>query len=224
MNHNARAQAPPRLGPPPGAYNGASSISQYSPIIKPATLQKGPMPYKRGPPPPLQTSNNSNGQRMKSPLSASPAGTPLTEENLRIARLGNSSRLGRTAPEPSPSSTSPKLPPPATRSQLIPRDSPGGIPDNFYPGGFLSHSRDVSKTRHAPDRASIVSDPDEYEDIAAKSDVSSLNEFERFDFGPEARNRRGSGAAASMNYFAAQHSPADGGRSPFGNGTTYERW
>ncbi|KAK4940529.1 hypothetical protein LTR10_019403 [Elasticomyces elasticus] len=225
MHHNARAQAPPRLGPPPGAYNGASSISQYSPIVKATpTVQRGPGPYKRGPPPPLQTSNNSYGQRMRSPQSASPAGTPLTEENLRIARLGNSSRLGRTAPEPSPSSTSPKLPPPATRSQLIPRDSPGGIPDNFYPGGFLSHSREVSKTRHAADRASIVSDPEEYEDIAAKSDVSSLNEFERFDFGPEARNRGGSGAAASMNYFAAHNSPAGSGGSPFGNGTTYERW
>ncbi|KAI1613798.1 hypothetical protein EDD36DRAFT_207871 [Exophiala viscosa] len=225
MNHNARAQAPPRLGPAPGAYNGASSISQYSPIVKATTtLHKGPGPYKRVIPPPLQTSNNSNAQRMKSPKSASPASTPLTEENLRIARLGSSSRLGRTAPEPSPSSTSPKLPPPATRSQLIPRESPGGIPDNFYPGGFLSHSREVSKTRHAENRASMVSDPDEYEDIAAKSDVSSLNEFERFDFGPEAGNRGGSGAPASINYFAAHNNPAGSGGSPFGNGTTYERW
>lgn len=225
MSHNARAQAPPRLGPPPGAYNGASSISQYSPIVKetPNGL-RGPGPYKRGPPPPLKTSNTPNSQRIKSPQSASPGGNSLTEENLRIARLGNSSRLAHTATEPSPSSTSPKLPPPATRSQLIPREGPTAIPDNFFAGGFLTHSREVSASRHASARASIVSDPDEYEDIAAKSDVSSLNEFERFDFGPEAHKTGGSAAGASLNYFATQNSPAGGGGSPFGDGATYERW
>ncbi|KIW21291.1 hypothetical protein PV08_01871 [Exophiala spinifera] len=226
MNHNTRAQAPARLAaaPPTGAYNGASSISQYSPIVKDSPGPARPPPTtKRGPPPPLKTDLASR-RADRSPNSASPGA--LTEENMRIARLANSSRLGYTPAEPSPS---PKLPPPATRSQLIPRESPKDKPENYFGGsvvGSLPQSRQVSTSYHS-DRASIVSDPDEYEDIDAKSDVSSLNEFERFDFGPTAGGSRGGGSAAghSLNYFAAQNSPSAGRGSPFGdNDTTYERW
>ena len=42
------------------------------------------------------------------------------------------------------------------------------------------------------DKASVVSDLEAYEDIDAKSDVSSLNEFERFDFDSRAGSQRGS--------------------------------
>ncbi|KAK5329728.1 hypothetical protein LTR93_001315 [Exophiala xenobiotica] len=254
MNHNTRAQAPPRLAaPPPGAYNGASSISRYSPIVKEmpgsAPVSKASsVSGKRGPPPPLQTSNHAGrrqgqGTGTKSAHSHSDSPSPgLTEENMRIARLANSSRLGysTTPAEPSPS---PKLPPPATRSQLIPRESPKGKPENYFGGSTTSETEPQSPElpimsmsmtsrshRAASDRASIVSDPDEYEDIDAKSDISSLNEFERFDFGPAATARGGSsqgGSAAgqSLNYFASHNSPAGGRGSPFGNDTTtYERW
>lgn len=69
----------------------------------------------------------------------------------------------------------------------------------------------------------MISDADEYEDIDAKSDVSSLNEFERFDFSEAANSRTGSAAGNSLNFFAAQNSPASGRGSPFGN-LTHERW
>jgi hypothetical protein len=69
-----------------------------------------------------------------------------------------------------------------------------------------------------------VSDGDEYEDIAAKSDVSSLNEFERFDFGDGIASGRGSPAAPSLTYFAAQNSPASPRGSALGTHTTLERW
>lgn len=215
MNQHNRAQAPSRLEAP-GAYNGASSISQYSPIVKdaPVTALSGPT-NKRQPPPPLTTMNLN--QSRKAPSSASPNG--LSEENLRIARLATSSRLGHSPAEPSPS---PKLPPPATRSQLIPRDGPQYVLDDYYTG---QDSSNASRRQGAlSKRSSIVSDADDYEDIDAKSDVSSLNEFERFDFGEDAGSRSGSAAGASLNYFAAQNSPASGRGSPFGNVVPHERW
>ncbi|KEF63820.1 uncharacterized protein A1O9_01798 [Exophiala aquamarina CBS 119918] len=215
MSHNTRAQAPSRLEAP-GAYNGNSSISQYSPIVKdtPTTSTPVSSSNKRGPPPPLQTSNFAS----KSSKSGSPTG--LTEENLRIARFANSSRLGYSAGEPSPS---PKLPPPATRSQLIPRESAKESHERFFAGSG-SDSRTTSQHRQeSTKRASMVSDADEYEDIDAKSDVSSLNEFERFDFTDAAGSRTGSAAGHSLNYFAAQNSPASGRGSPFGN-VVHERW
>lgn len=217
MGHNTRAQAPPRIEAP-GAYNGNSSISQYSPIVKDTPTSATPLSSnsnKRGPPPPLNTSNFASS---KSPNSGSPTG--LTEENMRIARLANSSRLGYSAGEPSPS---PKLPPPATRSQLIPRESHKEAHDRFF-AGSRTHSRDNSRQqRHSSKRESMISDADEYEDIDAKSDVSSLNEFERFDFSEAANSRTGSAAGNSLNFFAAQNSPASGRGSPFGN-LTHERW
>ncbi|KIX01393.1 uncharacterized protein Z518_09119 [Rhinocladiella mackenziei CBS 650.93] len=228
MNHNVRAQAPSRLeAPPPGAYNGASSISQYSPIVKETpNIPKGPG-AKRNPLPPLNTSNMSES-RPKPPNSASPRGNILTEENLRIARLANSSRLGYTPGEPSPS---PKLPPPATRSQLIPLESPKDQQDHFFSGSGNGNSLPQSRAASSRDdyhgnaeRVSIVSEPDEYEDIAAKSDVSSLNEFERFDFSTDAGSRGGSAAGGSLNYFASQNNPASERGSPFGSVGTHERW
>ena len=42
---------------------------------------------------------------------------------------------------------------------------------------------------HEDDRNSIISDLDAYEDIDAKSDVSSLNEFERFNFDDRSGSR-----------------------------------
>ncbi len=230
MNHQTRAQAPARINaPPPGAYNGASSISQYSPIVKDApNSSTGPGP-RRGPPPPLNTSQFPDNRRNNlSPHSASPlsggSGRGLTEENLRIARLANSSRLGHVAPgEPSPS---PKLPPPATRSQLIPRESPKDAPETYFSGSNPSHSRETSTAAPGrPDRASVVSDPDDYEDIDAHSDVSELNEFERFDFGEDAGSRGGSAAGGgSLKYFASHNTPTSERGSPFGQDGRYERW
>jgi hypothetical protein len=69
-----------------------------------------------------------------------------------------------------------------------------------------------------------VSDPDDYEDIDARSDVSELNEFERFDFGPAANSRGGSAAGNSLNYFASHNTPTSERGSPFGHDGTYERW
>ncbi|EXJ78154.1 hypothetical protein A1O3_09315 [Capronia epimyces CBS 606.96] len=240
MNHNARSQAPGRLAAPvPGAYNGASSISQYSPIVKTTPINSRGPGVKRGPPPAINTSSSLSNNKTGKPLpplnSASPQGNVLTEENVRIAKLANSSSLAYTPAEPSPS---PKLPPPATRSQLIPRDSLQEDKDNFFGGSIGGSEQGRGQTPNSQpgpywvssNRASIVSEADDYEDIEAKSDVSSLNEFERFDFGPDVDSRTGSAAGASLNYFASQNHSRNGGGgsgsgsgSPFGN-AMHERW
>jgi hypothetical protein len=309
-----RANPPQALESPSlGAFNGASPISQYSPIVKDtpnlgavATFGGSPpstKPASRdgGKPPPIITTDLSTGaglgvmgsgvalskDKSRSPSPRSPGENFLTEENMRIARLANSSRLGFNAPGPSspgPNSTkrpvadfskplgykkqhtgsnatarsavassgvgidsglnsplmpintahslpgqspaatstsnpSPKLPPPATLSQLIPSDSPrderkpqwgtyfgDGKPESpsssVYSGLPMGgHSRPLpANARGAPhniqtrdaDRESLISDLDAYEDIDAKSDVSSLNEFERFDFdSPRSSSVRG---------------------------------
>ncbi|OAP63933.1 hypothetical protein AYL99_03160 [Fonsecaea erecta] len=223
MNLSNRAQAPSRLeAPPQGAFNGASSISQYSPIVKDTPTIAKPPPSKR-PPPPINTANL-GPKGHKSPTPGSPPGHGLTEENLRIARLANSSRLGYTPGEPSPS---PKLPPPATRSQLIPRESPREHQDRFFGGSAnnqMIHRPQRASIHYDGARASIVSDADDYEDIEAKSDVSSLNEFERFDFGTDINGGRGSAGGGSLTFFAAQNSPASDRGSAFGTGGTHERW
>ncbi|EHY59781.1 hypothetical protein HRR83_008318 [Exophiala dermatitidis] len=236
MNHSARAQAPPRLAaPPPGAYNGASSISQYSPIVKDAPNKtKGGPSGKKGPPPAIYTTQLSAGNALQTPSSASPQGNVLTEENVRIARLANSTHLTSTPAEPSPS---PKLPPPATRSQLIPRYSLKDDKDDasHYSRGtseqfgahVQNHTPASAQTFWRSNRTSLVSEPDDYEDIEAKSDVSSLNEFERFDFGPDIGGSRGGSSAgvASLNYYASQHNFGNGSGSPFGDQhATHERW
>ena len=225
MNHSNRAQAPSRLAaPPPGAFNGASSISQYSPIVKETpVISKVLGPGKRAPPP-INTADH-QGKDTKSPNSGSPPGHGLTEENMRIARLANSSRLGYTPAEPSPS---PKLPPPATRSQLIPRESPKEHQDRFFGGGGSNQpvsSNTAPSSHYNSKRASVVSDAEDYEDIDAKSDVSSLNEFERFDFGAGIGSGRNSASGNSLSYFAATNSPAASERgSAFGTAATHERW
>ncbi|KIX92166.1 uncharacterized protein Z520_12159 [Fonsecaea multimorphosa CBS 102226] len=222
MNLSNRAQAPSRLeAVPPGAFNGASSISQYSPIVKDTPVVTK-APSNKRPPPPIKTANL-GPKGHKSPTSGSPPSHGFTEENLRIARLANSSRLGYTPGEPSPS---PKLPPPATRSQLIPRESPKEHQDRFF-GGSANNSMiprpQRASVHYNAARASVVSDADDYEDIEAKSDVSSLNEFERFDFGTDINGGRSSGGGNSLTFFAAQNSPASERGSAFGTGT-HERW
>ena len=222
MNQGNRAQAPQRLAaPPPGAYNGATSISQFSPIVKETSSTS--MPSKRAPPPPLVSTGDLLTKGAKSPSSGSPPGHGLTDENVRIARLANSSRLGDTPAEPSPS---PKLPPPATRSQLIPRESLDEPQDRFFGGNVSNPALSPAAAdsgRYRSKRASVVSDADDYEDLEAKSDVSSLNEFERFDFGGGIGSGRGSPAGGSLTLrdFGAVNSPAASEReSAFGTSTT----
>ncbi|RMZ89951.1 hypothetical protein DV736_g2817, partial [Chaetothyriales sp. CBS 134916] len=236
MSSTKRAPAPPALAPPPpGAFNGGSSISQYSPIVKEtpsialALGSNAPPKTKANPSkalPPIITARNLPDPNLsKSPTSPNAF---LTEENLRIARLISSSKMGSMATSNSPSDVSPahnvvrevsasdnqnlsspgtapypspKLPPPATLSQLIPSHSPKddhkvnyfngpsrpvsgassqypptitGVQPNF--NGKLPHRGGGRDGLHE-DRASLVSELDNYEDIDAKSDISSLNEF-----------------------------------------------
>lgn len=128
-----RPNAPAALdAPPPGAYNGASPISQYSPIVKDtpkigtiASFDLSPpsRPSRDGNrPPPIVTNDlNSNASgpglaavavtkdKSRSPSPRSPDDSALTEENMRIARLANSSRLGFNTTS-KPSSPGPSAP------------------------------------------------------------------------------------------------------------------
>jgi len=215
MSHNARANAPSRLeAPPPGAFNGASPISQFSPIVKdtPMTSKRSSNNAgKRNLLPPLQTSTH----RAKDSHNYSSQSSPdhgLTEENMRIARLANSSRLGWNAPSEEPL-RSPKLPPPATRSQLIPKESPREERGGYFGASGTNDAQPDSPSRRedGDERRSMISAPDDYEDIDAKSDVSSLHELDRFNFGDDGGNGRGH----QYNYYHA----SSGTGSPFG-----ERW
>ncbi|RMZ84590.1 hypothetical protein DV737_g1113, partial [Chaetothyriales sp. CBS 132003] len=237
LSPTKRAPAPPALvAPPPGAFNGGSPISQYSPIVKEtpniasALASNASSKTKANPSKalaPIVTTRNLPALKLsKSPTSP---GAFLTEENLRIARLAGSSKLGSMPASDSPSDLSPayhvmhevamldnqnlsspetasypspKLPPPATLSQLIPSHSPKEDRKVNY---FNSPSRPVSgaSSQYPPTasgvqpylnsklphqgggrhegrhdvRATFVSELDNYEDIDAKSDISSLNEF-----------------------------------------------
>ncbi|RMZ85139.1 hypothetical protein DV738_g35, partial [Chaetothyriales sp. CBS 135597] len=241
MSSTRRAPAPPSLtAPPPGAYNGGSSISQYSPIVKEtpnvhsALGSHAPQRTKASPskkPPPIITTHNLSAPN----LSRSPTTTDtyFSRENLRIAQLANSSKLGSVAESNSPSDVSagnnfmrevsgsddnqsnsplgtashpsPKLPPPATRSQLIPSHSPNedrklnyfnsptrsrpvSSASNQYlpamtttqPGftGILPHRfPNPPGGRRHDEHTSFISAMDTYEDIEARSDISSLNGF-----------------------------------------------
>ncbi|KPI44867.1 uncharacterized protein AB675_2535 [Cyphellophora attinorum] len=121
-----RSNAPPALSqPPPGAFNGASPISQYSPIVKDtpnigAVATFGGSPPKishsrdgSNKPPPINTSALDpqaaglglaavalTKDKSRSPSPRSPEESFLTEENMRIARLANSSRLGFNTSKP----------------------------------------------------------------------------------------------------------------------------
>ncbi len=81
----------------------------------------------------------------------------------------------------------------------------------------------LSSKHHGPsklkedDNASVVSDLDNYEDIDAKSDVSSLNEFERFEFESRNGSQRGSGSVRGLGF----NTSAGGYNSPVGSRQGY---
>ncbi|KAK5088059.1 hypothetical protein LTR05_002275 [Lithohypha guttulata] len=158
MKKNNRALAPQPLNPPTptGAFNGASPISQYSPIVKDhpnlgavAAADSAEIP---GQPPPISTANFfPSGQEKDSPIDEN----VLSLENMRVARLANSSRLGlhhspiqsnfpaNSRREPGADATkrvhpSPQLSMPLTREELPFRpfargpDSPAGG-SSIYP-------------------------------------------------------------------------------------------
>jgi hypothetical protein len=111
-----RSNVPAALdSPPPGAFNGASPISQYSPIVKETPNIGSVATFGTSPPrnvssrdgsrpPPIITTDIGTGlgvgplavtkEKSRSPSPRSPEESFLTEENMRIARLANSSRLG----------------------------------------------------------------------------------------------------------------------------------
>ena len=181
LKQNGRASPPAPIDSTVGAFNGASPISQYSPIVKetPSVLLTKPKPAA------LTINHSASTSR-----SDSPRANVLTDENIRIARLGSSSRLGLSfggkspSPEPSPALSSPRLPPPRGYSPQ---------PESQR----QARERDI-------DEESEVSAPDddaEYEDIDAKSDVSSLHEKERWQLdginGSRTGSRRTAGYASS---------------------------
>ena len=143
-----RAPPPaPIRAPAPSSPGAFINQPQYSPIIRDAQKAKKPNVIV---PTDQDTRGMSYGSH-HSPLLPSPQSDirrdhNLTGENLRIARLANSSRLGFGSPPP---------------------DS---------------------------DNVSEISAPDEVDDDA-KSDVSSLNELERFDFERDTRAGSRSGSA-----------------------------
>ncbi|RMD39945.1 hypothetical protein DV735_g5171, partial [Chaetothyriales sp. CBS 134920] len=236
MASTKRAPAPPALvAPPPGAYNGGSSISQYSPIIKEtpnvhsALGSHAPQKTKASPSknlaPIITTHHHSARNPSRSPESTSEFGS---REHLRTAHLASSSKLSSVAESNSPSDVSarnnfmgegsgsdnqnssppgtashpsPKLPPPATLSQLIPSQSPNEDRKlNYFNSPTRSRPVSVASNQYLPtvttaqpgfngilhprmgdhrhdERTSFVSAVDNYEDIEARSDVSSLNGF-----------------------------------------------
>lgn len=96
MGNGNRAAPPKPLSPtiPTGAFNGASPISQYSPIVKGVqsmgAVVAANAAERRGQPPPLKTTNIPRAAGAESPADEN----VLSHENMRIARLANSSRLG----------------------------------------------------------------------------------------------------------------------------------
>lgn len=271
MSTTNRSAPPQPLNPPTptGAFNGASPISQYSPIVKEmhslgaVTSDDSPLPVK--------------ARRTDSPLDDN----VLSRENMRIARLANSSRLGfansptgenfsqgnnsntlalspllETLPRSKPdlshthSLPSPELPPPLTRSDLPPKpfarglDSPAGG-SSIYPSPSIG-AEATPRLGTAPSQTSLVhngldtdrslehrvsvvsrlSSDDGYVDMEldAKSDVSSLDEREKWEMESErveAASRLGTGYNGS-GYGSAGMSPIDGpnGGSSAGMGRT----
>lgn len=147
-----RPNAPAALTqPPPGAFNGASPISQYSPIVKETPnigtiASSGNSPPRHAasrdgskPPPiittdigaglgvgPLAISTKDN-QRTASPRS--PAEESIfSEENMRIARLANSSRLGFNQ------TSKPSSPGPGAQRPVADFSKPLGYKRNANPG------------------------------------------------------------------------------------------
>lgn len=260
MDRSKRAPPPAALNPPTptGAFNGASPISQYSPIIKgvpninAATAPEMPSLKSRN----LPVVNRGTDSPIDDNV--------LSHENMRIARLANSSRLGfansptranfpaatnrslgpdsKTQKSLEPSATSPQLPPPLTKDDLPPRifargpNSPAGG-SSIYPSpsigagatpqlgtGFSTMSLPqsdrtigvASTNNHARHVSAIsrLSSDDGYVDMEldAKSDVSSLDDREKWELDQdrrEAESQLGSGYQAS-GYGSAAVSPIDG--------------
>jgi hypothetical protein len=145
-----RAAPPAPIRTTPSIGSGAFiNQPQYSPIVRDAPKAKRPnvtVPQTSG----RGISYGShNSPLLPSPQSDARRDHNLTAENLRIARLANSSRLG-----------------------------------------FDSPTRDE-------DNISEISAPDEAEEDA-KSDVSSLNELEKFDFERDTRDSRTGSALGSI--------------------------
>lgn len=280
MNNGTRAPPPKALEPPTptGAFNGASPISQYSPIVKEHfnldNVASSGQSKARGPAPlALATSNIPYTRDTDSPVDH----TILSKENMRIARLANSSRLGfnsspvepnfpgrspsgakvlsplvETQPTSGPTATSPRLPPPLSREDMPPKPFAQGMDSpapgsSIYPspsigagatprvgGGFSTTSLPQSD-QHTQDpgnaylRASVVSrlsSDDGYVDmdVDAKSDVSSLDEREKWEMESE-RPTTGHGTVTGYNgsgYGSTGMSPVDApvGTSSAGTGTT----
>jgi len=282
MNSRNRAPPPKPLNPPTptGAFNGGSSISQYSPIVKDnsnlGAVAIANAAEQHGQPSPPKASYQQNSPGTNSPVHEN----VLSRENMRIARLANSSRLGfnHSPVEPNfPSrgngnsrtfsplgeqdtkgdgpALSPRLPPPLRREDLPPRpfargpDSPAGG-SSIYPspsigagatprvgGGYSTTSLPQSEAntigmasttalQHRVSVVSRISTDDGYIDMEldAKSDVSSLDERERWEMESdrhEAASRLGTGYNGS-GYGSAGMSPVDAaaGTSSAGAGTS----
>ena len=254
-----RAPPPQSLGgnTPTGAFNGASPISQYSPIIKgipdigTTTTTRPGEAYAQ--PSPLSTTHLPLARSVDSPTNDN----VLSRENMRIARMANSSRLGMNdSPEPGSRSlsnngnkheapaTSPRLPPPLSRGDLLPKpfargpDSPSGG-SSIYPSPSIgtgqtprlpqlgtgpssaslpgsAHTVGMASSTALGHRVSVVSrlsSDDGYVDMEldAKSDVSSLDERDRWEMESDrnAVSRSGAGYAGS-GYGSTPMSPIQG--------------
>ena len=169
MDKGRRAPPPQSLNPPTptGAFNGASPISQYSPIVKDmpniGSFTSTEPSNMHGPPPPVAAGHfKGNSRGTDSPTDDS----VLSHENMRIARLANSSRLGFNnspiepnfptnnnsrslapiASKPSTKvesgATSPQLPPPLTKEHLPIRPFARG-PDSPAPGSSIYPSPSI---------------------------------------------------------------------------------
>jgi len=260
-----RAPPPRPLNPPTptGAFNGGSSISRYSPIVKDnpnlETFAAADTAGQYGPPSPLLTSNQASKTGTSSPVDEN----VLSRENMRIARLANSSRLGSNHSPVEPnfpshgnggtrtlsplseqptkndgSALSPRSPPPLLRGELSPRpfvrgpdSSAGG--SSTYPspsigagttprvgGGSLAQGghdtigkASSTALQHRASVVSEISTDDGYVDMEfdAKSDVSSLDERERWEMESdrhEAASRLGTGYNGG-GYDSTGMSPVD---------------
>lgn len=211
---------------PTGAYNGASPISQYSPIIKdgpafntsPIARVLAQSTSRKEPPSAINTNNTTNVSSQSSDFS---------EENMRIARLADSSRLGfyptnsskptttntathstissSTPNTVDPPNPSPRLPPPATRDAPPSRTNipiPPPPPEPITRMPLDSHRTDSfapDNRRSTRSMVSRLSSDDDYidDEIDSKSEVSSLDEGERWQMQQDHDSRSGSRLATS---------------------------
>lgn len=201
---------------PTGAFNGASSISQYSPIVKATNSLDHTIPRPNAAVQASPFSRPDHPGIDKMQRATGPAGSPvenvLSAENMRIARLANSSRLGsnRSPISDSPSFTfttagplnqSPSFPlhVPDSRSFATTGRLPAspGASSSIYTTstpaiGAMQSTRSLNIHGHNAvalgipgndHRVSVISQVstnDGFEEIDAKSDVSSLDEREQW--------------------------------------------